>query len=57
MSFCLDIFAHFVMEADAPLHPDAGHRFGERPADCMAYFAFPLCFMADQHAFRKHYEA
>lgn len=47
MCFCLDIFAHFVMEADAPRHLDVGHCFGERPADCIAYFSFPLCFMTD----------
>lgn len=35
MSFCLDIFTHFVAEADALLHREAGRCFGERDAECI----------------------
>lgn len=39
MKLCLDIFTHFVVEADALLHTEAGHRFGGREAECISCFA------------------
>lgn len=33
MSFCLDIFTHLVVEADAPLHREGGHCSGEKDAE------------------------
>lgn len=47
MSFCLDIFTHFVMEADAPFHSEAGHCFGERDAECITCFAAFLFVLHD----------
>lgn len=44
-SFCLDVFARLVVEADTLLHAEAGHCLGERDAEsvtCFASFLFAL---------------
>lgn len=47
MSFCLDIFTHFVVEAEALLRNEAGHCFGERDAECITCSAASLFVLHD----------
>lgn len=47
MSFCLDIFTHLVVEADAPLRREAGHCSGERDAESVTCSASSLFVLYD----------
>lgn len=47
MSFCLDIFTHLVLEADALLHRESGHCSGERDAEPVTCFSSSLFVLHD----------